>query len=375
MMSEQDALLVLNAVCRGNPSRISRLLGYFGSAVRLLQTGPNRCRATGLAKESDVKTIFSFDQDAFLRKEKTRCQEEGITVLTRVDDGFPQLLQQIFTVPLVLYVRGQIPTSDTLNVAMVGSRRASEYGRVMAKRFAERLAEKGITIVSGLARGIDTVAHLGCLEAQGRTWAVLGSGLDCLYPPENKKLTEQIVRQGAVISEFPMGTRPLPYHFPQRNRLISGLAQGTLVIEAAQRSGALSTCRYALEQGREVFALPGNVNQANAQGTNRLIQQGAKPVLSPDDVLEEFLPLGLEIEARPTRQQVEKEKKVDFALSQADQEVYNRIPQASIGIDALAETCQLDIPELLNVLFQLELKRLVHRLPGYRVAKSELVHF
>ena len=228
----------------------------------------------------------------------------GISVVTCLDELYPHNLLNIYDRPAFFYVLGRLDNED-VPLAIVGSRNASTYGRYTTDRISRELALRGITIVSGMARGIDSCAHRGALAAKGRTIAVLGSGLDVIYPPENKKLFDAISSNGAVISEFPLGTQPLSYNFPARNRIISGLSYGVVVVEAGEKSGSLITAKLAMEQGREVFAIPGAIDSASSRGTNSLIKQGAKLVENIDDILEDILPQLEQSPAQPTRHKQE----------------------------------------------------------------------
>ncbi|KPJ53872.1 hypothetical protein AMJ39_02895 [candidate division TA06 bacterium DG_24] len=217
-----------------------------------------------------------------------RLSELGARAVPFTSSEYPASLGELSGMPPLLYVMGELLPEDSLGIALVGSRKSSPYGRLVAERLAADLARSGITVVSGLARGIDTAAHRAALDAGGRTIAVLGCGIDRIYPRENRALRERIRAQGAVVTEFPLGAPPLARHFPARNRIISGLSLGVVAVEARLRSGVMSTVRWALDQGREVFAVPGNIDSPGAEGTNRLIQQGAKLVLGVEDILEEF---------------------------------------------------------------------------------------
>jgi len=225
---------------------------------------------------------------------KTLARENKVKTLGIADKDYPTNLRYIYDPPATVYLKGNIVPEDNIAIAIVGSRRATHYGLKNAKSLAFELAVRGITIVSGLARGVDSAAHRGALEAKGRTIAVLGSGLNVIYPKENERLAEEIAQNGAVISEFPLDAGPQRYHFPRRNRVISGLSLGVVVVEAAQKSGALITANCALEQGREVFALPGKIDSFTSRGTHDLIKQGAKLVESIEDIIEELEPLNLE---------------------------------------------------------------------------------
>lgn len=216
-------------------------------------------------------------------------KEKNIQILTIKDEDYPYLLKQIYDPPSVIYIMGNKKILSQNGIAIVGSRNCSLYGQKIAKYLSYQLAKKGIHIISGLARGIDTFSHIGTLQARGKTIAVLGSGLDVIYPPENEKLAEKIVESGGcLVSEYIVGTKPLGEHFPARNRIISGLASGVVVVEASEKSGSLITVDFALEQGKNVYAVPGNINSPNSLGTNSLIKQGAKIVTSIEDILEDL---------------------------------------------------------------------------------------
>lgn len=216
-------------------------------------------------------------------------KEKNIQILTIKDEDYPYLLKQIYDPPSVIYIMGNKKILSQNGIAIVGSRNCSLYGQKIAKYLSYQLAKKGIHIISGLARGIDTFSHIGTLQAKGKTIAVLGSGLDVIYPPENAKLAEKIVESGGcLVSEYIVGTKPLGEHFPARNRIISGLASGVVVVEASEKSGSLITVDFALEQGKNVYAVPGNINSPNSLGTNSLIKQGAKIVTNVEDILEDL---------------------------------------------------------------------------------------
>jgi DNA processing protein len=280
-------------------------------------------------------------------------------VVTFRDDDYPAVLRSIADAPVVLYVKGQLPTQGA--IAIVGSRRASFYGIEVSAKFAVRLAESDFTVVSGMARGIDAAAHRGALRAKGTTVAVLGSGLSNIYPPEHRKLFEEIAASGAVISEFAMQTPPVPYNFPRRNRIISGLSLGVIVVEAAERSGALITADFALEQGREVFAVPGKIDQASSFGTHNLIKQGAKIVTCVEDVLEDLQPQVASLGTRGSKNRIAKMPMP--GLSADEQKIYGYISDRPVHIDELTEQCGSSVP-VMSVLLQLEIKHLVRQLPG-----------
>ncbi|MCX5716149.1 MAG: DNA-processing protein DprA [Candidatus Omnitrophica bacterium] len=290
--------------------------------------------------------------------------EKGLSVIKITDKAYPSLLKKIHKAPKQLYVMGSMLKDAECAVAIVGSRLASLYGITSAQKLAYELASKGVVVVSGLARGIDSAAHKGSLKAGGRTIAVLGSGPDNIYPPENKKLASEIVEKGgAVISEFPPGTPPVAINFPQRNRIISGLSLGVVVVEAAKNSGALITADFALEQNREVFAVPGNIDSAKSFGTNELIKQGAKPVITAEDILQE---LGLRLSVTDAGE----EKILRPNLSSDEETIYENMSAEPKYVDDIAGEAGLSANKALELLMKLQLKKLVKELPGKNFIKA-----
>lgn len=287
-----------------------------------------------------------------------RMEELGIEVISFKDSRYPVNLKTIFDPPFLLYVRGTLIQEDADALAIVGTRRATVYGKLTTRRLARDLAREGVTVVSGMARGIDTEAHQGALEAGGRTIAVLGCGVDIVYPPENRGLMEEIIKKGAVISEFSLGQQPDAPHFPQRNRIISGLSKGVLVVEAPLKSGALITANFALDQGRDVFAVPGNINNPNSHGTNQLIKEGAKLVESVEDVLEELNFSELS--------QLKKEKinAKNPSLSPEEKEIFNLLKEEPSHIDLLVKLSRFPVSKVGELLMRLQIKSLVRELPG-----------
>ncbi|MDE2214220.1 MAG: DNA-processing protein DprA [Candidatus Omnitrophica bacterium] len=355
-MTEQEALLVLNAVPDLGAVRIRKLMAVLGSALAVLQApsdGLNECR--WLTPEH-VQNILNFSKDKFLQGEYNLMQRKSIVAVTLADENFPCSLKNFEDAPVVLYVKGSMDCLNDMSVALVGSRAASFYGRRCAQAFARAFVQAGLTVVSGLARGIDTAAHQGALNAGGRTIAVIGCGFNHMYPKENVPLMEAISRQGAVVSEFAFGMPPLKQNFPWRNRIISALALGTVVIEAGPQSGALITADYALAQNKDVFVLPSNVDNETALGSNRLIQDGACVALDPDDVLlcikKGYLP------------QAHAEDRKLLVLSEEQSRVYPHITSAPVHLEELARQSGLDIGCLMNITLSLELKRLIKQLPG-----------
>ncbi len=302
------------------------------------------------------KNAISVDREIRL------IEKHDVRIITIEDSEYPENLKNIYNAPTVLYVKGRILQKDYYNIAIVGSRRCSIYGQNIAETLARQLAERGFTITSGIARGIDTYAHRGALKVRGRTIGVLGCGINIAYPPENKKLIDEIGSYGAVISEFPMNTQPNRYNFPRRNRIISGLSLGVVIVEAAQKSGALITASFASEQGREVFSVPGRVDTPTSRGTSGLIKDGAKLVENVEDILEE-------IRSKPN---VQGREVVLPRINMTDEEaiVFNSLSDEPKHIDEIKEACDLDFDKLPAVLLKLELKKIVKELPGKKYVKK-----
>ncbi len=364
-----EAYLILNAVAGIGPKRAKQLIEHFGSPQKVLSASREEWLAVFNIPEHAVLNFFHFSQDKFLENEYHLMRSSGVQVFCQEDEAYPEILKETVDAPLVLYIKGHAAALKGPAVAIVGSRRASLYGIGMAQTFAAELAQAGLSIVSGMARGIDTAAHQGALKAGGLTVAVLGCGLNYVYPPENEKLEQNIAQRGAVISEFPMETPPASFNFPRRNRIISGLSQGVLVVEAALKSGALITSDFALEQGRDVFALPGKVGEFSSQGTNRLIQQGAKLTTCVEDILLELAP-GL---APFRKKEIENAEVIaaDEGLSDEEKTLCGTLSNRTLHIDELADQSGINVVQAAMILFKLELKKLVRQLPGQKYEKTK----
>lgn len=299
-----------------------------------------------------------------------------IRKITIDDAEYPKNLRNIYNPPKQLYVNGTLSDDDAMAVALVGSRRATIYGRETCERLAYELALRGVTIVSGMARGIDSAAHRGALKAKGRTIAVMGAGHGHIYPAENKKLYEEIAATGAVVSEYENDMAPLPYNFPQRNRIISGLSIGVVVVEAAKNSGALITADFAAEQGRDVFAVPGKISEATSSGTNDLIKDGAKLVQTADDIIEELKLIEitpLEGEPRAKKEEaIEKKTKAYIynSLSEDERKLYKVLSDEPLYIDDVFEKSGLDRNTASKILLNLELKKLIQQIPGKQFVRK-----
>ena len=315
--------------------------------------------ALGLEEEI-AESLLSQDLLDRADQEMKRLEKTGFSVLTILDDGYPACLREIFDPPLVLYYAGKMDVLNKPAVSIVGARRPTPYGRAVAERLAQDLSTKGLAIVSGMARGIDSIAHWGALK-EGQTIAVLGSGLQWIYPKENKPLFEKIIENGLVLSEYSLKTPPLKYHFPKRNRIIGGLSLGVVVVEGTKKSGSLITARLALEEGREVMAVPGNITSGLSEGPNRLIKEGAKIVESWIDVVEE-LPLPVKEKILSAEKKAVKELP---PLSKEEKGIYELLsPDSLVSVDELVEQANLSVSEVLTLLLGLEFKDLVDQRPG-----------
>lgn len=359
------------------------LLEAFGSPERVFQAPASKLQATPGIGPKVANQIKAFSQWAEVEKELSLSHQQHVSIITCRDRNYPHNLLNIYDFPPFLYVKGTLREED-ICIAVVGSRMASTYGRFSTERLCRELVMKGITVVSGLARGIDTAAHQGSLAAKGRTIAVLGCGLDIVYPPENKALFERIPQQGAIITEFPFGTPPQATNFPARNRIISGLALGVVVVEASYRSGSLITARVALEQGREVFAVPGSIDAEGSKGTNKLIKEGAKLIEGADDILEEILPqirskLAPPFSAEVKPPGVRTDDPVgerppappQEALTPEEANLLKHLSAGPVTIDQIIALTGGKAGETLNILLLLELKGFIRQLPGKQFVRKE----
>jgi len=367
-LTELNYWIGFNIVSGIGPARFKMLLNYFGAAGKAWHASDGELRAAGLDRKS-IESLLTARQRLSLEDELARVERMGASVITWEDDRYPPRLLEIHNAPPVLYVRGELLPQDEWAVAVVGTRSGTRYGRQMVAEIAGELGRSGITVVSGLARGIDSLAHRATLRAGGRTIAVLGSGIDIIYPSEHRDLASRITERGALVTEYPLGTKPEAGNFPPRNRIISGLSLGTLVVEAGKRSGALITADYALEQGREVFALPGSATSGKSEGTNRLIQEGAaKLVLSVQDVLEE---LNLTL--------VERHQEVRMFVPDDEREasILKHVSAEPIHVDDIGQRTSLPISEVTSTLALMELKGMVRQVGGmnYVLARERGVQY
>lgn len=346
---------------------LDRLLERFGSPREVLLASPDCLSEVEGVGVGLIRNLRSQEYREQAERTIATCAKLNVDILMPQDSRFPRLLREIPDPPSVLFVRGGFEQRDALSVAIVGTRTASQYGRSQAERFARVLARSGLTIVSGLARGIDAAAHEGALEVEGgRTIGVLSSGVVEIFPPQHEELAERVARSGALISEMPPGTKPKKGMFPRRNRLISGLSLATIVIEASEKSGSLITARTAGEQGRDVFALPGLVSSPNARGSNRLIRDGAILVQDPEDVFESLGPLVENV-------QVSSDETVmhpaELSLNEQEKIVLQAIAAEPTAIDRIAVASGLPISRVLSTLSVLEMRRLIRRISGQLVQR------
>ncbi len=355
-VTERDARWAWGLLPQAGGIGLEKLLGAFGSALAAWQAPVNEIRRAGIGPAL-AERMQRFPWHQTVRAEQRRVAQAGIDVLVWGDPGYPGLLQRVASAPPVLYVSGRLESEDVRAIAVVGSRRATAYGEAVARELAGELARRGLTIVSGLARGIDAAAHTGALEAGGRTLAVLGSGLDQIYPAEHQRLAEDVARSGALLSEFSLGTPPLRLHFPQRNRIISGLSLGVVVVEAGLESGALITADHALEQGREVFAVPGRVHARYSEGCNRLIKAGAKLVESWEDVLSELVPA-----LKPARRKSRTQS--PGPLTAEEWLVFDALGNGPLHIDGIIDATRLGGGRVASLLVQLEMRGVVRAIKG-----------
>ncbi len=364
-MTSTEAFLVLNLLPNIGPARVRRLLEVFGSPQGILAAKASQIQQLeGFGREL-AENVSKWEDQVDLEAELRKIDDRELTIITQEDDVYPQLLRESPSPPLVLYVWGQLLKRDSNAIGVIGSRQATHYGVSAARKMSFQLAYTGYTVVSGLARGIDTAAHEGALAAKGRTVAVIGSGIGKLYPPENQALAEKISQNGAVVTEFPVDYPPDRQSFPLRNRIVAGWCSGQLVVEAPARSGALITVQQAVDMGRTIYAVPGPIDRPTSMGCNRLIQQGAKLVVSGDDILDDLMTLF------PTAPQAPKlqESAPAVELSGDELTVFTALGTEQPHIDEIIRATGLPPGQVSSTLMRLEMKRLVRMLPGQRYVR------
>lgn len=355
----EDRLYLLGWQClmAEQGKKLWLLLKHFGSPRAAWEASVKELTGAPGIGANDPENLARRRAEFDPAEEAARLRCAGMKFICYNEPGYPENLLQIFDPPPVIFIKGSVKSLDKLAIAVIGSRRPSPYGLLVAEKFARDLAALGVTVVSGMARGIDTAGHKGALSGGGRTVAVLGCGLDVVYPRENKRLMDKIVDSGAVISEYPLGTPPEPWHFPARNRIISGLSLGTVVVEAAEKSGALITADFALEQGRDVMAVPGNVVSPLSRGPHKLIKQGARLVEGAGDIIDE---MGLE-RLFPIQ---EEDAGGKVKMSVEEKALYNLLSLEPVSLDELIDRTGFLPQKVLAALAYLEIKGLTRQMPG-----------
>lgn len=361
-MNSREATIALNMLPKIGPIGMRRLIEHLGSAEKILAAPESSLtQVSGIGPET-ARILRHWEQHINLRAELAEAQSRGINIITQEDAHYPKSLRHMYDPPLALYVWGELTAADQHAIAVVGSRRTTHYGQQVAHSIAKDLANSGLTIISGLARGIDSFAHKGALEANGRTIAVIGSGLGQLYPPENLKLAEQIANgHGAVISEFPLQQAPDKKTFPMRNRIVAAWSSGVLIAECSSWSGSLITANLGLEMGKTIYAVPGPIDRPTSAGCNQLIRDGATLVRSADDILSdlEILPLHTELEVQPAATPTPD-------LDPTEQAVFTILSKEEALVDYIVAESQLPVSTVIATLLKLEMKRLIRQLPGPR---------
>jgi len=364
---EQRALIGLSLVSGVGAQRMRALLATFDTPSSVFQASRSALTQVDGIGPQTAEAILTFDDRAAVEQEMERAEKLDATLLSPWDERFPDRLREIYDPPAFLWMRGALRPTEGPMITIVGTRRCTDYGRTQAHHFAAELTRRGFTVVSGLAYGVDAAAHRGALDAGGRTLAVLGSGVGRIYPQKHTGLAERITEHGAVLSEYGLDADPDASNFPERNRILSGLSLGTLVVESYSKGGALITARLSLEQNREVFAVPGAVTKDSSRGTNRLIQRGhAKLVLEVEDLLEELPEVTVEDPDTVEAETVSAEQGPDPTEELPDEEkkLYDALTETPVHIDALCEETGLDPSTALQTLLKLEFKGLVHQMAG-----------
>lgn len=371
ILEEYDPELIsslrLNLVPGIGPRHQRSLIDYFGDAQDVLAASLGELEQVSGVGPKLARQIHAARKSDAAEKELEACIRSGFKLLEQDTDDYPENLNEVCDAPLLLYCRGELKPQDNLAVAIVGSRRCTIYGTQQAEKFGQSLAMAGITVVSGLARGIDAAAHRGALAAGGRTIAVSATGLNQVYPPEHKDLAEQISRSGAVVCESRLDQKPTSGIFPQRNRIISGLSLGVLIIEANRKSGALHTARHAMEQNREVMALPGRIDSFASDGCNDLIRDGATLVRNVDDVLEELGPL---VKPVQTAAAEEVRSPRELTLNEQERQILNLVTSEPQHLDEIIRAAGIASSRVTATVTILEMKRMVRRLPGGMIIRA-----
>ena len=361
-MTSTEAMITLNMLECIGPITVRRLIEEFGEPEKILVASESRLKRIQGINDGIASAISTWEKTIDLSAELKRCESYGCEIVSSIDPTYPRSLKQIYDPPIVLYVRGTLVPSDDSGVAIVGSRRSTNYGRETARKRSIQLAAAGVTVVSGGARGIDSSAHQGALFGQGRTLCILGHGINLIYPPENRDLYEQISQKGAILTQFPFNRRADRQTFPIRNRIVAGMTLGTLVIEADAKSGALITANMANDYGRQVFAVPGPIHSPRSKGCHRLIKDGAKLCESVDDILSEFEFL---FPSRPNNRQI-----VRNQLDQSELKILELVQAEAQHIDDIVRESGFSVAETSVTLLQLEMKGFIAQRPGHIYAST-----
>jgi DNA processing protein len=366
-MTEFEAILRLSMTKGVGIKTYQALIECFGSPEAILDASRKKLEEVPGVGSKLAAAIFEESKNIDIDAEIKLAGGKNVQIIPFTSDRYPQHLKAIYDPPLVLYVKGELLASDVLALAVVGARRCSYYGLSQAERFARLLAQKGFCVVSGMARGVDAAAHRGAIASNGRTIAVLGCGLGFIYPRENIELAEHIIQQGALVSEFPMNTPPDYRNFPPRNRLISGLSLGVLVIESSLKSGSLITAQWALEQGKEVFAVPGNIDNIYSRGSHKLIKEGAKLVEDVNDIIQELGPIA---EALHTNDTQPPNDPRSLSLNSQEKKIFSLLSSTPKDIDEIISLAGLPTSVVSSTLMILEIRNLVKQLSGKRFVKA-----
>lgn len=356
-MSKRDILIWLSSLSIGNKN-IEKIYSQLEDLRNIWYMSVNNINKLDNISSKIKETIIKNRDEDYIKRVLNSLEEQNIEVITIYDENYPEDLKSIYDRPYVLYTKGSLIKDDKFALAVVGSRKSTSYGRWVTEKLVKELVGLGVTIVSGLALGIDSIAHRTALESNGRTIAVLGNGIDTVYPKRNKELYREIEAKGAIITEYYLGVSPLQFNFPQRNRIISGISLGVLIVEAQEKSGSLITAQHALEQGKEVFAVPGNINSIFSRGTNKLIKEGAKLVMDVEDILEEVYQL-------QERAKNVKKESIDYSnLSDAEIRVVDLIKEGPIHCDSIVLRTGMNISTVNSILTVLELKGIIKEIGG-----------
>lgn len=368
-MDAREALVALNMIERIGPVRLRALLERFGEPAAILGASRSALEKVPGIGPDTAEAIATWEQTVDLAGELKRIEDFGCRILIQEDEEYPPLLKEIYDPPIVLYVKGRLEPRDRNAIAMVGSRRTTHYGMEAARKLAYQLAYLGVTVVSGGARGIDTAAHQGALLAKGRTVAVLGTGINVVFPAENRELFERIAANGAVLTQFPFNRKADRQTFPIRNRIVAGMTLGTVVVEAGLHSGALITAGMAVDNGRQVFAVPGRIDSPQSKGCHDLIKKGAKLCESAEDILSEFEYL-FPTSRRPAAA-AEGGSLPGLTLTESEQRVYDCLGAEEITMDEVIRATGLPASAVSVALLGLEMKRLIRQLPGKLFVRND----